>query len=281
MRTLAFLVLGCFVIAAQDPTQRAAQLYHQTDYQGSLQALAGISRPDAAIYSLRGKNYFMLGDFKNATESFEKAIALAPTNSEFMLWLGRTYGRRAETNWLTAGPNASRARQCFEKAVALNPHDPEAVNDLFDYYLNAPGFLGGGADKAEAIANRIREERPAEYHYDEALLAERKKQYAAAEEHYRRAIELAPNQVGRVIDLARYLAKRGRLEESDAVYAQAEKMAPHDPRVLFARAKNDIENHRNLEHARMLLREYLESQITPDDPPKQVAEELLRRAAGE
>lgn len=275
------MLVGCVMFAAEDAAQRAAELYHQTDYKRSLQVLAGISTPDAAIYSLRGKNYFMLEEFKAAADAFERAVSLAPENSDYMLWLGRTYGRRAESNWLTAGANASKARQCFEKAVALDPKNREAVNDLFDYYLNAPGFLGGGLDKAEGIANRIREERPAEYNYDEALLADRRKQYTAAEEHFRRAIELAPGQVGRVIDLARYLAKRGRLDESDALYAQAKKMAPRDPRVVFARAKSDVENHRKLEEARALLREYLASRITPDDPPKHTAEELLRKAAGE
>ena len=35
----------------------------------------------------------------------------------------------------------------FERAVALDPANREAVGDLFDYYLGAPGFLGGGANK--------------------------------------------------------------------------------------------------------------------------------------
>ena len=30
----------------------------------------------------------------------------------------------------------------FERSVALDPSNREAVGDLFDYYLGAPGFLG-------------------------------------------------------------------------------------------------------------------------------------------
>jgi Flp pilus assembly protein TadD len=228
-----------------------------------------------------GKNYFMLTDYKKAGEFLEKASALDPGNSEYMLWLGRAYGRRAEAaSWLTAGAHASRARQCFEKAVALDPHNHEAMNDLFDYYLNAPGFLGGGADKAEAIARRIAEDRPAEYHYAEAQIADRKKEYSVAEDHLRRAMEIAPHEVGRAIDLARYLARHGRVKESDAVYSQAEKVAPNDPRVAFERARSYIENRRNLDQARKLLRQYLDSEITPEDPPKHAAEELLQRTMG-
>jgi hypothetical protein len=50
--------------------------------------------------------------------------------------------------------------------------------------------------------------------------------------------------------------------------------------VAFAEARVDIENHRNLEHARGLLEGYLHASLTPDDPPRQEAEKLLRRAGG-
>ena len=93
----------------------------------------------------------------------------------------------------------------------------------------------------------------------------------------RRAMELAPSEAGRIIDLAQYLAKRGRVEESDLLFDQARKMAPGLPRVTFAIARADIENHRNMEQARSLLQEYLHASLTPDDPPRHEADKLLRR----
>ena len=135
-------------------------------------------------------------------------------------------------------------------------------------------------EKAEALAKSIAGERPPEYEFEEAQLADRKKDYAAAEAHLRRAMELAPSEAGRVVDLARYVAKRGRLAESDLLFEQARKLAPSQPRVSFAQARTDIENQRNLERARKLLQEYLHASLTPDDPPRQEAEKLLRRAGG-
>jgi Flp pilus assembly protein TadD len=275
------LVFSCSLFASGDAMKRAVALYQRTDYQGSLRILAEEPSSDAATLHLAGKNYFMLGDYKRATDFFEKASALAPSNSEYMLWLGRAYGRRAETGgWFLAAPNASRARQSFENAVALDPHNHEAMNDLFAYYLNAPGFLGGGIGKAEAIAKRVAEERPAESHFEQAQLAEKRKDYQAAEAQLRNAMELAPQQVGRILDLARFLATHGRTGESDALFAHAAKIAPNDPRVAFARAKSYIDAGRNLDQARKLLEMYLQSEITPDDPPKQNAEKLLRKASG-
>jgi cytochrome c-type biogenesis protein CcmH/NrfG len=90
--------------------------------------------------------------------------------------------------------------------------------------------------------------------------------------------ELAPGQVGRVLDLARYLARRKRVAESDALFEQASQLGPDDPRVLFARARTYIEQRRNLEEARELLHRYLESGLTPDHPPRSAAEKLLQQA---
>jgi Flp pilus assembly protein TadD len=269
------------VFGAADVVGQADQLYRHTDYQGSLRLLAAEHKPTAEIYSLMGKNQFMLGDYKKALEVFEKAAAMEPANSEYQLWLGRAYGRRAETGgWLGASGYAVKARQCFEKAVALDPHNREALNDLFDYYLNAPSLLGGGMDKAEAISRRTASDRPAEAEFEQAQLAEHRKQYDAAEAHLRRAVQFAPRETGRLVDLARFLAKRGRLEESDSHFTAAERLAPHDPQVTFAEAQTNIENRRNLDRARALLQQYLVSDVTPDDPPKQNAQQLLRTAEG-
>jgi Flp pilus assembly protein TadD len=269
------------VEASRDLIRRADALYQRTEYQESLRVLAEDPAPGAAGYLLSGKNYFMLGDQKRAIECFEKALAISPNNSEYELWVGRAWGRRAETSgWLTAGVHASKARQHFERAVALDPKNHEAKNDLFDYYLNAPGFLGGGIEKAEAIAKSIASERPPESEFEQAQIADHRKEYAAAEAHLRRAMELAPQEAGRVIDLARFVAKHGRLAESDALFEKARKMAPGLPRVAFAEARTDIENHRNLEQARALLNTYLHASLTPDDPPREEAEKLLRRSGG-
>jgi Flp pilus assembly protein TadD len=79
--------------------------------------------------------------------------------------------------------------------------------------------MGGGTDKAAAIARSIANERPAESEFEEAQLADRRKDYAAEEAHLRRAMEFAPAEPGRVIDLARHLAKRGPVQESDQLFA--------------------------------------------------------------
>jgi tetratricopeptide (TPR) repeat protein len=280
IRGIGLALLAAAGLFGQTSLKRAEELYQHTEYRKSLALLRELEPPTAAVYCLEGKNYFMLDEFRKATDSFGKAFALEPSNSEYAHWLGRSFGRRAETsNMLTAPMHASKARQYFEKAVALDPNNGEALNDLFDYYLEAPGFLGGGYDKAEEVAKRIAAHNEAEGHFAQAQLADQRKQFDTAEEQLRRAMELAPRQVGRVIDLAKYLAKHGRIQESEAVFERAERLDPNSPAVCFARARIYIEQKRNLDKARELLEKYLQSDLTPDDPSREQARKLLRQAS--
>jgi tetratricopeptide (TPR) repeat protein len=281
MRGIAAFLAAVSCLFGQD-LKRAEELYKRTDYKASIALLQEVSTPAAPLYNLIGKNYFMLGEYKRATDAFHKALELSPRNSEYAHWLGRGYGRRAETsNPLTAPMHASKARQYFEEAVRLDPGNEEALNDLFDYYLQAPGFLGGGYDKAERLARTIAARNAAEGHFAAAQLADKRKQFDTAEDQLRRAMELAPRQVGRVLDLAKYLAKRGRIQESEATFDRAEQLDPHSPRVFFARARTYIEQKRNLDKAKVLLIKYLQSDLTPDDPPREQAEKLLKQVSGD
>ncbi len=281
MRGLIAFCLALVCLAGQDRLRHAEELYQKTDYRTSLATLHQLPAPDAAAYGLIGQNYFMLGEYKRATDAFQKAAALDPSKSEYVHWLGRAFGRRAETsNWFSAAGYASKARQYFEQAVALDPTNEEAMNDLFDFYLEAPGFLGGGYDKAQALAQRIAQRNPAEGAFAQAQLADKRKQYDTAEEQLRRAMELAPRQVGRVLDLAKYLAKRGRFQESEAAFDKAEKLAPNAPKVIYARANTYVQQRRNLDKAKTLLIKYLQSDLSPEDPPRRAAETLLKQASG-
>lgn len=280
-RLILTLALAAGVAGYGQDVNKAEDLYHHTDYQGSLRELKAIRNPDARTYFLIGQDYYMLGQFKPAVDNFEKAAAKDPKNSDYALWLGRAWGRRAETaSVFTAPMAASKARQYFELAVKLDPRNKEATGDLFDYYLNAPSFLGGGLDKATALAQQIAKQDPAEGHFAEAQLADRRKDYDSAEQQLRRAVELAPRQVGRILDLARYLAKQGRVQESEAVFAQAEKIDPNNPKLIYTKAKTYVEQKRNLEQAKALLKKYMQCNLTPEDPPKEEARRLLAKVSG-
>jgi Flp pilus assembly protein TadD len=279
-KILIFISLsGVFAFAESPVFEQARRHYERTEYDTALRQLNTLEPKTGAALALMGKAYHGKGDFKAASKVLEKAVATEPENSHYWNWLGKAYGRRAETSSFLRAPfHASRCRKAFEKAVELDPKNLEAIVDLFSYYLEAPGFVGGGAKKAEAMAEKIGQLHEAEHQWALAELATKRKDYRAAEMHIRKAMELEPKRLGRIIDVAKFLADRGRLEESDHEFARAQELAPGAPKVLFAMAQTYVKGNRNLEEARRMLEEYLGSDLTPEDPSRSEAKKLLRKA---
>jgi tetratricopeptide (TPR) repeat protein len=272
---------GCALWAGPAELSKASEYYQRTQYQEAFQILQPVLGNDPTAYELAGKCQFMLGDFKKASDLFEKAVQLNGRISEHYHWLGRAYGRRAESgNPLIAPHYASKARQMFERAVEMDPKNKEAINDLFEYYLEAPGFLGGGLNKAQALLEKIKANDQAEYYYATAQLAQKRQEFNSAEQHLKRAAELAPRQIGRLLDVAKFLARHGRLIESESFISKAEKIDPNNPKLLFDKAQTYIIAKKNLPTATRLLEQYLKSDLNPDMPSRAEAEKLLRQARG-
>jgi len=276
---MAVLLFATATLQATD-LSKAEDRYRHTDFEASL-ALLDKHSVDASTNFLVARNYFMLGDFKKAADYLQNAVEAQPNNSEYRDWLGRAYGKRAETaNPLMAPGLASKARDAFEKAVELDPKNADALSDLFDYYLEAPGFLGGGFDKAMVIAERTSKLDPAQGYFEKSKLAQKRREFQSAEDHLRQAIGAAPHSVGHLLALGRFLANQGRNKESDAVFLEAQTKHPNAPQVLFAWASVLVKQKRDLGQAKTMLEQYMQASITPDDPPKHEARRLLKEVGG-
>lgn len=278
LAVLGFLANGLAVPAQS--LSKAEDLYKRTEYEASL-ALLNQKSDDAATNFLLGRATFMLGDFKKASAYLQKATEESPKNGEYMDWLGRAYGKRAETsNPLFAPGLAAKARQAFEASVALDGRNADALSDLFDFYLEAPGFLGGGYDKAATVADKIAVIDPVEGYYEKAKLAQKRKEFDTAEKHLREAMAATPQKVSGFLAYAKFLANQGRNRESDEVLAKALVAHPDVPEVWYTRADILVKQRRNLDEAKSLLERYMRASLTVDDPPKQDAVRLLKQAGG-
>jgi tetratricopeptide (TPR) repeat protein len=125
-------------------------------FSGGLRAefAPGDARP-GYVLALRA---YEAGAFNRAVDLLEATMALEPDCARCAHLLGKSYGRLAErAGWIEAMALARKTVAALEQAVELAPDDVEALEDLLRYYRAAPEFLGGGADKAEALERRLRD----------------------------------------------------------------------------------------------------------------------------
>ena len=91
--------------------------------------------------------YFSLSDWDNAVRNCERAAQLEPANAIFQLWLGRSYGEKANVSAnlsLTAYSLARKTVAAFITARSLDRHNIAIARDLAEYYAAAPAIVGGG-----------------------------------------------------------------------------------------------------------------------------------------
>ncbi len=117
---------------------------------------SSLAQNDETISLDNGVKFYEAEKFQQAREVFEYLVKEDAENSIYYHWLGKSYGRIAENAaWLTAMSMAKKTRKAFEKAVELDETNLDALKDLKQYYLDAPGFLGGSKRKANDLQIKI------------------------------------------------------------------------------------------------------------------------------
>ncbi len=88
----------------------------------TLHSKISASPSDGEAYNLLCRAYFSMGDWDRGISACEKAVALAPNNSRYHMWLGRIYGEKADgVIFFKAASLAGKVRNEFETAVRLDP----------------------------------------------------------------------------------------------------------------------------------------------------------------
>jgi tetratricopeptide (TPR) repeat protein len=169
------------------------------------------------------------GKVDAAIEAGEAAVERLADDSHAWLWLGRAYGQQAMAASLLAKPKwAGRTRDAFEKAVALDAGNLDARFDLMQYYVMAPGFMGGGRDKADAQASALRERDAVMGKLADAVLADVDEQPTQAEQALREALRLDPASARARVTLSARLQRQERWDESRSLWRERLTAAPDD-----------------------------------------------------
>ena len=206
----------------------------------------------------------------SAIANSEKAVAADPRSAEAHAHLGDALGAKlASSNAGTFEKIAlvHRFRKEVDKTLELDPNDVDALQDLAQFYWNAPGMVGGDKNKARQTADKLSSispvraalartdflteddnlprrnaaviavwrtavaARPDDYEAHAALAAaclEDPAHLGDAETEARRAIAIDPTRVSAWSTLATLYAKTGRWAELDASIKQARAKIPDD-----------------------------------------------------
>ena len=231
---------------------------------------------DAAAWNLLSRAYLLEEKWDAAISAGEKATSLDPNDSEYHLWLGRAYGMRAEHSiFVTAIRLAKKVRGEFERAVQLQDNNLAAQSDLAEFFIEAPGFLGGGVDKAQRTAQKVASTDAATAHWIQARIAEKDKRSNDAEQEYRAAIAAAHDKAPYHLNLASFYRRQARYADmQQAIDSAVSAERSHDD-VFFEGAELLIRAGRNFSTATEWLRRYIASNDHVESAPTFQAYYLL------
>ena len=226
MRAALLLFLGASALVAQTPEQlfRERKL---PEARAAAQGLLARDKNDANALYWMGRVADAEGRNSEALEWYDKAVKRDDNSALFHFWLGRALGEEAQAaNKLRQPFLARRLKSEFERAVELDPKMLDPRMGLVDFYSMAPGFMGGGMDKARAQAAEIIRLNPMRGHLAYARIANRQKDVAAEEKAFQDAITAAPDSAQPYYSLAAFYRRFGRWDDAFATYDRLMKARP-------------------------------------------------------
>jgi tetratricopeptide (TPR) repeat protein len=244
------------------------------------------SLPDRGAQNAEAQNlacrvHFTLQQWDAAIAACQQAVRLDGGNSNYHLWLGRALGEKADrASFLTAFELAKQVRAEFEEAVQLNPRNAPALSDLGSFYQAAPGVIGGGLGKAEAVAERLDKIEPARAHQLRGQIAEERKDYARAEEEYKNAIAVSAHPAFQWTVLSSLYERRQQWPQMDPAIGNCVIAAARDNTAgvaLYDGAGVLIKAKRNSELAARMLEDYLSGTSKTEEAPAFIAHYRLAR----
>ena len=265
--TLSFADAQYAVSRAETAAAELLNNGHADDAIRLLKDLLKENPQNADAYNLLSRVYYATEDWDSAIRNGERATELQPNNSGFHLWLGRAYGSKADdANGFSAMSLARKAVSEFQKAVQLNPTDVRAMQDLAEFYVEAPGIVGGGKDKARALADRVAATYPTLSHWIRARILNKEKKLREAESEFKDSIAASGKTPATILELARFYKWTGRNDDVQTTVASA--LAAEKPRPidLFTAAELLDGAGRNFPGAIQLLKTYLAGKMVEDGP---------------
>jgi tetratricopeptide (TPR) repeat protein len=146
--------------------------------------------------------YYYLGtltinsDYAGAINYLENAVNLNGAVAKYHFMLGNAYGVKAQRDGIFGKVGAaSNCKAQYITAICLDAKFTEARENIIEFYLQAPGIVGGSVEKAVAESDTIKTYDPYAGYIAEARVRGYQKDKVKQEECYRKAISIDPKNV--------------------------------------------------------------------------------------
>jgi len=267
--TAIFLFMA-LPLAAQSAAEAVA-LFEQgktAEAEAAFQKIAKSNPKSAQAQYYLGRLAFGRGNSESAVAYLEKAIALEPRNSDYHLWLGRVVGMEAQKASLFGKASlAKRTKAEFEKAVELDPNNLEARSSLIDYYVVAPGIMGGSIEKAEQQAAEIAKRDPIRGVGETAKVYRLQKKNQEAEKVLVEGIRKYPAEKSLRRDLGFFYQQGESWQKAWQTFAWLVKDDPSDMASQYQLGRTAALSGLYLDEGEQALLKYLAYTPKSDEPP--------------
>ena len=226
-----------------------------------------LQAPSAADSYRAGRAAYDAGNYGLAVKSFERAIHIDDKTSDYHLWLARAIGTEAVGAGIFHQPGmARRAKSEFERALQLNPKNISARDGLLQFYLRAPGLIGGSVAKAREQADVIARANPLRGHLARAALAAFAKDQITVEREHRLAVLEYPDSSVGVFTYANWLATKARSDEAVVQLEHFLTRHPGEPSALVWLGRIAVTSGKQLDRGELALRQALKAPSVGLDP---------------
>jgi tetratricopeptide (TPR) repeat protein len=202
-------------------SDRGIQLFHERKFTLARKYFERAFHEDSTDHSSAfylGRIFLIRDDYDKAVEWLEIAVRFNDRSSEYHRWLGRACGYNAQDAFILKQPFlAKKTLKMFERAVELDPGNIEARISLTHYFIKAPGFMGGGAEKAKKQVEEIRKRDANTWLLAQGIIDSKNENYEKAEECLMKFLENAPAENSSLVsdghyELGAVYEKQGRRE---------------------------------------------------------------------
>jgi tetratricopeptide (TPR) repeat protein len=267
----ALLLTSAPATAAEGAAAQGIELFkagRAAEAKKVLEPWAKAHPKDAEAAYYLGRSFFSLRDYPQAIEWLEKATELAPRNAEYQLWLGRSSGRSAQASGpLKAMGLAKRCLKAYEKSVALDPNLLDAREDLMQYYLQAPGMMGGSVEKAKEQAAEIVKRDPVRGAIAQANVAMNQKDGAKAVSVLTAALAKAPGNPRLQMSLGSIYITQEHWDDAFTTFEAVLAADPNHWNALYQVGRTAALSGKRLDQGKSALERYIAGTPGSESPP--------------